>query len=122
MPKSRILPAMISSTRSSPPFTFSASFRMPSSRFCSAASSASISLFSFLRLGNSFTSVSAVERICSSGLGLTVSVIPGKYRAFLSSSCPIENVGKNACSSFLDGVHAAAISDSSAVASSRSSR
>ena len=75
---SRSLAATISSTRSSPPLTFSASLRTAASCFSTAASAASISLPSFLSEGISLTSASAVSSICAIGLCETVSVIPGK--------------------------------------------
>jgi hypothetical protein len=84
---------MISSTRSSPPLTFSASLRMPSSRFWSAASAASISLPIFLSEGISLMSASDVSRICVFGSCDTVSVMPGNLCAFCSSSLDAENSG-----------------------------
>ena len=75
---SRSLEAMISSTRSSPPLTFSASLRTAAICFSMAASCASISLPSFLSEGISLISASLVSLICCIGLDETVSVMPGK--------------------------------------------
>mmetsp|Transcript_34519 Transcript_34519/g.90840 ORF Transcript_34519/g.90840 Transcript_34519/m.90840 type:complete len:439 (+) Transcript_34519:797-2113(+) len=120
-PISRSFAETISSTRSSPPLTFSASLRMPSRRFCSAASAASISLLSFLSDGISLTSASAVAEICVFGSEETVRVMPGNLCAFCSSSLGASNAGKSAWLASAEGVHARRMSSSDLVAESFSS-
>mmetsp|Transcript_1322 Transcript_1322/g.4305 ORF Transcript_1322/g.4305 Transcript_1322/m.4305 type:complete len:222 (+) Transcript_1322:612-1277(+) len=112
-PMSRSFAAMISSTRSSPPLTFSASLRMLLITFSAAASSASRSLFSFLSDGISAISAPDCTMICLCGCADTVSVMPGKWCALPSSSCSVEYGGKIAFCMLVDGVQKALISAAS---------